>query len=296
MRAAAPYIPTSSRALCLSLYGILDWRSVPEMPVEIVLLPRWFPFHLSKVSYWARTVLVPLLVLQALRPRAKNPLGVTHRRAFCRAAGIDRAGAEGAASDAGAGSLLFRGIDVILRPAVKLFPKSLRQRAIDRGGRFCHRAAQWRGRSRRDLSGDGECGDDVRRARRQGQRRDRARLDRQAAGRSRATRPIASRACRRCGTRRSPVMRCSRWAATTRGASALRGLDWLVPHQVLDVVGDWATRRPHVRPGGWAFQYANPHYPDLDDTAVVVMAMDRARRVGCRRPLRSGRSRAPSNG
>ncbi|MGB8236324.1 MAG: prenyltransferase/squalene oxidase repeat-containing protein, partial [Pseudolabrys sp.] len=60
----------------LSLYGILDWRSVPEMPVEITLLPRWFPFHLSKVSYWARTVLVPLLVLQALRPRAKNPLGV----------------------------------------------------------------------------------------------------------------------------------------------------------------------------------------------------------------------------
>jgi squalene-hopene/tetraprenyl-beta-curcumene cyclase len=63
-------------------------------------------------------------------------------------------------------------------------------------------------------------------------------------------------------------------------ASALRGLDWLVPEQVLDVVGDWAARRPHVRPGGWAFQYANPHYPDLDDTAVVVMAMDRARRTG----------------
>ena len=35
-------------------------------------------------------------------------------------------------------------------------------------------------------------------------------------------------------------------------------------------------RKPHVRPGGWAFQYNNPHYPDLDDTAVVVMAMDRA--------------------
>jgi len=41
------------------------------------------------------------------------------------------------------------------------------------------------------------------------------------------------------------------------------------------VVGDWADKRPDVRPGGWAFQYANAHYPDLDDTAVVVMAMDR---------------------
>jgi squalene-hopene/tetraprenyl-beta-curcumene cyclase len=48
---------------------------------------------------------------------------------------------------------------------------------------------------------------------------------------------------------------------------------------VLDVRGDWIARRPHVRPGGWAFQYANPHYPDLDDTAVVVMAMDRAQRI-----------------
>jgi len=61
---------------------------------------------------------------------------------------------------------------------------------------------------------------------------------------------------------------------------AKRGLDWLKPLQVLDVVGDWATWRPDAPPGGWAFQYANPHYPDLDDTAVVVMAMDRAEGAG----------------
>jgi squalene-hopene/tetraprenyl-beta-curcumene cyclase len=57
---------------------------------------------------------------------------------------------------------------------------------------------------------------------------------------------------------------------------ALSSLDWLRPLQVLDTMGDWAARRPDIRPGGWAFQYANPYYPDLDDTAVVVMAMDRA--------------------
>ncbi len=62
-------------------------------------------------------------------------------------------------------------------------------------------------------------------------------------------------------------------------AGAATALDWLQPLQVLDVKGDWAAQRPDVRPGGWAFQYANPHYPDLDDTAVVVMAMDRARRA-----------------
>ena len=60
-------------------------------------------------------------------------------------------------------------------------------------------------------------------------------------------------------------------------AAANAGLDWLKPLQVLDVKGDWIEQRPNVRPGGWAFQYNNAHYPDLDDTAVVVMAMDRAR-------------------
>ena len=58
-------------------------------------------------------------------------------------------------------------------------------------------------------------------------------------------------------------------------AQVKRGLDWLVPKQILDVRGDWIARRPDIRPGGWAFQYANPHYPDVDDTAVVAMAMDR---------------------
>jgi squalene-hopene/tetraprenyl-beta-curcumene cyclase len=59
-------------------------------------------------------------------------------------------------------------------------------------------------------------------------------------------------------------------------AAAERGLDWLALRQELDLAADWSVRRPKVRPGGWAFQYANPYYPDLDDTAVVVMAMHRA--------------------
>src|SRR3954466_6680627 len=64
-----------TRAL-LALYGEVPWRAVSVMPVEIMLLPRWFPFHLSKISYWARTVLVPLLVLQTLKPHARNPKNV----------------------------------------------------------------------------------------------------------------------------------------------------------------------------------------------------------------------------
>jgi squalene-hopene/tetraprenyl-beta-curcumene cyclase len=62
-------------------------------------------------------------------------------------------------------------------------------------------------------------------------------------------------------------------------SSAKRGLDWLLGKQVLDLKGDWAVKRPVVRPGGWAVQDNNAHYPDLDDTAVVVMSMERMQRA-----------------
>ena len=58
-------------------------------------------------------------------------------------------------------------------------------------------------------------------------------------------------------------------------ARVKKALEWLAPLQILDVKGDWAAQRPDVAPGGWAFQYANAYYPDVDDTAVVVTAMDR---------------------
>src|SRR6202000_507728 len=63
-------------------------------------------------------------------------------------------------------------------------------------------------------------------------------------------------------------------------AAVRRALEWLKPLQILDVQGDWADEKPDVRPGGWAFQYRNDYYPDTDDTAVVVMAMDRAQKRG----------------
>jgi squalene-hopene/tetraprenyl-beta-curcumene cyclase len=50
---------------------------------------------------------------------------------------------------------------------------------------------------------------------------------------------------------------------------------WLAERQILDVKGDWTVRRPDVAPGGWAFQYNNAHYPDVDDTAVVGMLLHR---------------------
>ena len=63
-------------ALFGSHTGADPWGAVPTIPPELMLAPRWFPVHLSRFSYWARTVVVPLLVLCALKPCAKNPRGV----------------------------------------------------------------------------------------------------------------------------------------------------------------------------------------------------------------------------
>src|SRR5215469_9855803 len=60
----------------LALYGDMDWSEIPAMPPEIIMLPKWFPITLLRMSYWARTVIVPLLVLMSEQPRAVNVRGV----------------------------------------------------------------------------------------------------------------------------------------------------------------------------------------------------------------------------
>jgi squalene-hopene/tetraprenyl-beta-curcumene cyclase len=64
--------------------------------------------------------------------------------------------------------------------------------------------------------------------------------------------------------------------------------EWLCGRQILEVRGDWIANRGHVRPGGWAFQYWNDYYPDVDDTAVVVMALHRADPKKYRNPIERG--------
>jgi hypothetical protein len=117
--------------MMLALFGFISWRAVPVMPVEIMLLPRWFAFHLDKVSYWSRTVIVPLLVLQTLKPRARNPKGVGIEELFLeppRTIGL----APKAPQQKVTWFWFFRGVDAALRFGAPMFPKRLRQRAIDR--------------------------------------------------------------------------------------------------------------------------------------------------------------------
>ena len=144
----------------LALYGIVTWRAVPVLPIEIMLLPMWSPFHINKISYWARTTIVPLMVLAALKPRAKNPKGVGIDELFLK--DPKSVGMTAKAPHQSWGwFLLFRTLDRILRAIEPLFPKKFRQQRDRRRARLHRGAAERRGRHGRDLSADGQHRHDV---------------------------------------------------------------------------------------------------------------------------------------
>ena len=265
----------------LALYGIVSWRAVPVMPVEIVLLPKWFPFHLDKISYWSRTVIVPLLVLMAKKPRARNPKEISVAELFLEPP-RQLGPAPKAPQQKASWFWFFRVVDDVLRAAERWFPQRLRVRAIDR-------AVAWVDER---LNGEDGLGaifpamansvmmydalgvpaDDPRRA-----------IARQSIDKLLAVHDEETY-CQPCV---SPIwdtgLACHALlevGGERAVAQAKRGLDWLIHKQILDLRGDWIAQRPNVRPGGWAFQYGNPHYPDVDDTAVVVMAFDRMQETG----------------
>ena len=258
----------------LALYGECSWNDVPTVPPELILLPRWFPVHLSKMSYWARTVIVPLLVLCARKPLARNPRGVHVRELFVE--GVPAASPRAPHQSAG-WSAFFGALDRVLK--VVPWPKGARDKAIEKcrawtterlngeDGLGAIYPAMANSVMMYDVLGYPENHPD------------------RAIARLSVEKLLVIKAdeayCQPCV---SPVWDTALVAHAlleTKDAAAeaavARGLEWLKPLQVLDVKGDWAGEKPDVRPGGWAFQYRNDYYPDLDDTAVVVMAMDRAK-------------------
>ena len=257
----------------LALYGAGPWSAVPEMPVELILLPRWFPIHLSRMSYWARAVIVPLLVLQALKPVARNPRGIRVDELY---AGPGTRLLARASKGKWLWTHGFNLLDIVLKAIGTRWPRKLRQRAI----------AACVGFVTERLNGEDGLGaiypamaNSVMMFDVLGyppDHPDRA-IARQSVENLLVRHDDGEIYCQPCV---SPVWDTALAAHAMLEAGgkeqAVRAIAWLEPRQVLDVKGDWATARPDVRPGGWAFQYANPYYPDLDDTAVVVMAMDRA--------------------
>lgn len=262
----------------LALYGEVPWRATPVMPVEIMLLPKWFPFHLDKISYWARTVLVPLTVLMALKPRARNPKGVHIAELFVTPPDQVKNWPKGPQRK-WPWAPLFEGIDWALQRVERFFPGPSRRRAIRLAESFV----------RERLNGEDGLGAIFPAMVNSVLMFDLLGVSKDDPAYLQARRSIdkllvvkdEEAYCQPC---LSPVWDTALVSHTLLEiggdaslAAARRALDWLKPLQILDVKGDWAAQKPNLRPGGWAFQYANPHYPDVDDTAVVAMAMDRAR-------------------
>src|SRR3982075_3539750 len=243
----------------LAMFGVMTWKSVPVLPVEIMLLPMWSPFHINKISYWARTTMVPLMVLAALKPRAKNASGIGIDELFLQAPHSIGMTAK-APHQSWGWFLLFRALDGVLRAIEPLFPKKLRARAIESAVAFIEQR----------LNGEDGLGaiyppmaNTVMMYEVLGKGADypprvvtRKGLDRLLViGEHEAY-------CQPCV---SPVWDTSltchallEAGGETAVPPAKKGLDWLLPKQVLDIKGDWAAKRAGGCPGGLAVPYNNP--------------------------------------
>ncbi|MEP3231444.1 MAG: squalene--hopene cyclase [Hyphomicrobiales bacterium] len=260
--------------IAMALFGQVPWRAVPTMPVQMMLQPVWSPFHISKMSYWARTVLVPLLVLFAKKAQGDNPTGRDIRELFVtppekeKVYNVNHTGSYWGTA--------FLQLDKFLRFIEPNALKAGKKKAINKAVEFFTER----------LNGQDGLGaiypamaNAVMAYRALGYADDHPDMvtAREAVENLLTEREdsiyfqpclspvwdtcLAAHAILESGERDDPKLKAS--------------LDWLKERQILDLRGDWAVRRPDTRPGGWAFQYENAHYPDVDDTAVVILAMNR---------------------
>jgi squalene-hopene/tetraprenyl-beta-curcumene cyclase len=261
--------------IALALFGQLPWRGVPYIPVEIMLLPRWFAFHLDKVAYWSRTVMVPLFILCTRKPVAKNPRNVHIRELFTTPPEKER----DYFRRKGFVAKAFLAADRLGRMIDPLIPARMRERAT-------RLAENW---MLERLNGEdglgaifpamvnalevmvilGYAADDPRR------------VTAKRALQKLIVEGPSSAYCQPCvspiwDTALASLAMQEAGDATSSDAS-VRALNWLQTRQLLDEPADWQVNRPGIAGGGWAFQFANSYYPDLDDTAVVVWSMHQAR-------------------
>jgi squalene-hopene/tetraprenyl-beta-curcumene cyclase len=281
--------------ILLALFGQYDWRGVPSMPVEIMLLPRRFYFNIYEVSYWSRTVIVPLLILLDKKPvmrlspeRGLDELWpVPRERASLRFPRVP----ETRDLRALLWKNFFIAVDDALKVGERVSPRPFRRRAVEAARLWLEERLAVPGglggiypamaNAVLALRALGYADDDPLI---QGQRKEIEAL---------AVETTDSLHYQPC---LSPV-----WD-TALAANALiesglppdhpallRAGDWLLDRQAL-VPGDWTVKRPHVEPGGWPFQYSNDFYPDLDDTAMALMALEKIQGLPLDR-LHAARSR-----
>ncbi|MFD4318329.1 squalene--hopene cyclase [Streptomyces sp. NPDC058548] len=258
----------------LALFGWWRWEDLPELPPELIFLPTWFPLNLYDFGCWARQTIVPLTVVSAKRPvrPAPFPLDELHTdpdlpnppRPLAPATGWDG---------------LFQRLDKALHLYHRVAPRALRRTAMNQAARWIIERQEndgcWGGiqpPAVYSVIALHLLGYDLQHP---VMRAGLASLDRFAVWREDGSRMVE--ACQ------SPVW--DTCLATIALADAglepdhpalVKAVDWMLDEEITRT-GDWAVRRPGLPPGGWAFEFHNDNYPDIDDTAEVLLAFRRVR-------------------
>ena len=257
--------------IALAIFKQLPWRGVPYIPVEIMLLPKWFPFHLDKVSYWSRAVMVPLFILCTLKATAKNPQQIDILELFV----IHPDEEKHYFPERTLLNKFFLGLDKLGRMTEPLIPQKMRTQALKQAkdwmverlngedGLGCIFPAMVNGYEALLILGMPEDHELVVTARKA--------IDKLL---------VVNEHEAYCQPCVSPVWDTALAILALQEAdpakhrkSLTRAYDWLKSKQLSDEPGDWRIKRPNLAGGGWAFQYENPYYPDVDDTAIVAFAM-----------------------
>ena len=251
----------------LALFGEWSWDRLPVLPPEMMLLPKWFPLNIYDWGCWARQTVVPLTIVGSLRP--SRPLGVSVSE--LKTGQPDQPFAP-ALSWAG----FFQRLDKVLHLHAKLPVKPLRAYAIRKGIKWILARQE----------ADGGWGGiqppwvySILALHLQGYPLDHPVLRKAFDGLDSFT--IKENGSRRLEACQSPVWDTALAVTALLDAGvppddpALKSAgDWLLDEEVT-VRGDWAVRRPGLPPGGWAFEFENDNYPDVDDTAEIVLALRR---------------------
>ncbi len=262
--------------IMLAMFQQIPWRGVPFVPVEIILFPKWFPFHLDKVSYWSRTVMVPLSILCSLKVKARNPKDIGVRELFVVPPEEETGYFSHVKTPIGKVVHALERLGMRLEPYI---PAHIRQRAFEK-------ALAW---SLERRNGEDGIGGIFPAMVNLYEAMDALGIPPEDPRRQTAKKALQKLLVHRdhesyCQPCLSPVWDTGLVALTLqeveKGEShaptreALdKALDWLLDKQLTDEPGDWQVNHPHLEGGGWAFQFNNPHYPDVDDTAVVAYAM-----------------------
>lgn len=256
--------------LLLAMYGQIPWRGVPFVPAEIILFPRWFLFHLRKVAYWSRTVMIPLSILCSLKAKAANPRNI-HVRELFTIPPEEEQDYFPVRTPLNRFFLYMERIGAKLEPLIPSFVRKIALRraeqwVIERLNGECGLGAIFPAmvNAYEALALLGYAYDHP--------YRQQCRLALQGLLVDEGERAW----CQPCTSPVWDTVLTCLSLQEDRDADqqpVRRALDWLIPNQILDAPGDWRESRPDLPGGGWAFQYANPHYPDLDDTAAAAWAL-----------------------